>query len=1691
MDKKKLIATIAAISLSVGAVGVATACDNGKEPPHEHTFDTTQWVTDGGDTHWHPSTCGHDDVKDGEEKHVDEDGNKFCDKCEKDMRQTVAVTIAPTTGGTVTLDKTAPKEGETVTVTVKANTGYTLSSVKLGTEEKTLDADGKFTFTANAAVTITATFEAKTITLDASALNEDHGSVAFKFIDGKTEYKYGENVILHVTENGYYKLQSLYVNGDDKVNYADTMNDDGDILITQCKNESLTITGTFVIGYKDIEVTLGGKRMGNNVVLDSDSGVTIGGYDSVTVGADGKVSLVKAEIGKTYIVGANGFNNGSFTVGDAAAYDVTLQWRAKDCFTSNDGNRDLTHLNDGYITSTTASSDIFLYTEKFIGDDAIFTVTFKTANFATNASSRRSYVGFMFGDKQTGGDHTWFDEQITTLLVDETGNRRVEWQGGDHFGAEPLHADWAVKDSDDDNSEFYNHLPQSVLDKWDGDGVDLTIVRKDGRHIYAFVDGLYIGKCDLGEEYVGQLAAPLICAPATANGQVIPFTLTEGATAVDDYLTASGAVSADSVLGGITVASNKTGECAFMDEIELTVTVPADKKITSIEVDGLNALNDLVFKETGADNAEVYTYSFIKRKGGGKGIAVHVVTEDVVFVNLDVTVKGKKLGVTTNLPENTVVKFKGSRYTFEVDANGKISQTNIAAGTYTVQVDGYFEQTVTVGADTADEIVLDYDTFKALLPWGPFDFSEQNADTSVIGAGNDGAVFMTKDAYDGDVLASLYLNGTNVAENSNMGVVFRFVSDGMNDYVYLNMQGTKKVHFAESTFWSEHTDATKGIKKADGAGWSNLLYFVDCYDDNADRTADANAETYLEDYAAGNLKLSALRKGNVIYAYLGDRCIGKQVLNSKYATAKCEAGYILAGGNSGTMKKWKVDITENIPSVKATNKTTDTNGTITIANAQNIKLGDVVTVDYTPATGYILDGITVVGGIDVKRSATDKNVITFIATEKTVDITATFKEGVEFTAAVAKAVGLNNTQIDLNGKTLLFKPATGTAIPFVVANDKVECVLAMGTYTVSVDETAAPFDNKPIALYYDIEVEVDGDGFVGLPNGLEFTRKILTYNLINEGNVNEGSAPSGVDNSLLATTGVITAKKDCKMYEWTVDKYTDAAISITVKSGNGNHSLIAMFEDTGKMAVRARIEGNHVQWNSGWEANGNPWTWSYGTQAPFINVWNFGSGEDYASDMSQELLTKYNNGQLKLTLLRKGGFFYVLIDGKVYSAQNISEWANKKVNFAILVEDAKADYSIPVEIVTKTADLDNILANAADVNGVLSVLGKFSTTAATDNAPATLAVSGNGFAEFAPTEINTNESLAITLKSENSSAGKHAQGILYRFTNGKWFAIRIESTDNESYIQYADDSIVPKHGAPLKGWEKIANHNFTADELAKFKCEEKDGVKLDGIELKLVRVGKNFYVFLDNMFLDRVELGDEYATMDGVMATTIESGTGKAFAYEYKSGDDVTVEGHNVNLNVVGNSGYDINVDKKYVENNGTVVLTIKTSDAWWNAWSLFPTSVMVNGEEKFVATEMVSNGANRLTYTLTIENVTADTDIEVTIAKGTLIENGVVVTTAGGSEDCTAVSDSGANGYYWNDGCDLFINVADGYEIASISYKRHASEDPATAVETGWTAHTPGQNEPAHTHKYTLPVSITEPTDVVVTFRAVTPTTD
>ena len=73
--KKVFALLLCLITLTV----LLAACDSGKEPPHEHSFDST-WIYDDAQ-HWHAAACEHTELESDRGDHVDADGNDICDVC--------------------------------------------------------------------------------------------------------------------------------------------------------------------------------------------------------------------------------------------------------------------------------------------------------------------------------------------------------------------------------------------------------------------------------------------------------------------------------------------------------------------------------------------------------------------------------------------------------------------------------------------------------------------------------------------------------------------------------------------------------------------------------------------------------------------------------------------------------------------------------------------------------------------------------------------------------------------------------------------------------------------------------------------------------------------------------------------------------------------------------------------------------------------------------------------------------------------------------------------------------------------------------------------------------------------------------------------------------------------------------------------------------------------------------------------------------------------------------------------------------------------------------------------------------------------------------------------------------------------------------------------------------------------------
>lgn len=945
------------------------------------------------------------------------------------------------------------------------------------------------------------------------------------------------------------------------------------------------------------------------------------------------------------------------------------------------------------------------------------------------------------------------------------------------------------------------------------EGLNLKVVVSDGV-LYTFFDGKWVATYELPEGYADKKVQVGYFAYNAVGNSVFSYEITETIPALASNLNIE-VTKPEGVDCTVTVNPDKD-TYEFGETVELSFTAPLGYKLDSLTVAGKERYNEV-------ENGKITLTADV----ANIDVNAKFVQEQPIALNL--AVKGKKLGSTSSLPAGAEVSFSGIADKFVVDGSGRISAGSVAKGRYTVSVNGYFAKEI-VFDETLEEIIFEYDAFRSAMSWAPFDNSKQN-DNEILGFTNDCGIILTNERYN-DVATSIYLKPSG---DGQLAALFRFVDDsGMSDGIGVRMTGTQYVEFYGDQFWAGDSH----INDPYNGSWDKFYTFT-------------TGDQYLEDYNAGTLKMTVYRSGATIYVFLNDTYVGKKTIDGKYADLKCEAGFLVGSHTKGQELSWRFEISDTkLPDLSVTvndGTETDANGAISISN--NVKFGDTVTIEVTPAQGYILDTITVTGAT---LTAAGDNVYTFVAAQKEHTVTATFKDmPANPASADITGIGLNNSSVDMEGKTVVFTPDGGAERSLVVENGKIEGVLAAGEYTVS------------CAGFYDLTATVGDDGNFAESTSLAFVKKVFSFNFRHDNGTYEPEANLGDktnvgDSTKVAKDGVIKATGDGKIYEWTDDLYDgDYAITATLKSGNGNQGLIVAFGDT-QSVVRLRFEGEKAQWIGG--------GWWWGTN--HINDrWDFGSGEDYANPMNEALLAKYNGEGLTLTLARKGGMVYAIIDGKIYAAQSVSNFATSQIRFGVFAEDAKNGY----EILIKLEETDAVLAKAGVAVG--TDLIAYGGTWTEDSAAKTLKVSGRGYAEFKAEANTVKESVTIKIKGDVGGD----QGIMYRFADGKYIAVRYQENGGSYKVQYTMDTLLFNDGS-LKNWTDFMMTD-----------EEKTEFDASGLDLTFIRDGATFYTYLGDRLLDTAQLEDKYAKMSGAMGIMIWEGNDVAFAYEYKSGENVTV----------------------------------------------------------------------------------------------------------------------------------------------------------------------------------------------------------
>ena len=473
-------------------------------------------------------------------------------------------------------------------------------------------------------------------------------------------------------------------------------------------------------------------------------------------------------------------------------------------------------------------------------------------------------------------------------------------------------------------------------------GVDLTLVRKGGV-LYTFFNETFVAKYELPEGYADKNLQVGYFVFDTVNDGKLYYDVSESLPDVGASVTDETAKDAHGKIDGI-----PSDPAALGETVTITVTADERYKISRLEVNGIDVTANIV-------NGK-YTFMLT----GHMSVKAEFV-EIQPIESLTISVTGKKFGVSGNAAEGLTATLSDGQFTYMGKiTGGKLNLKNVAVGNnYTLSIDGFSSKTaISVGEDGIVEgVTLEYDSFIPRKNWGSFDYKYANDKPAKIIANNGCEMIMTKDVY-GDVMFSMYLGGEN-RQGGNQAIYFQFGTE----IVSVRMEGTSKIQFAQDTEWVVNAFTDETLTIASGSVWKDLIFFTG-------DSADENASQYLEEYAAGTLKLSVLRRANTFYVFLDGKYIGEHTFDAKYATQQASVGICWNDLQDGQNKEWGIELTTDLPKVTVTDQTAkDAHGKIE-GIPSDPAFGDTVELTVTADEGYLLSKLEV-NGVDVTTKIVD------------------------------------------------------------------------------------------------------------------------------------------------------------------------------------------------------------------------------------------------------------------------------------------------------------------------------------------------------------------------------------------------------------------------------------------------------------------------------------------------------------------------------------------------------------------------------------------------------------------------------------------------------------------------------------------------------------------------------------------------
>ena len=500
------------------------------------------------------------------------------------------------------------------------------------------------------------------------------------------------------------------------------------------------------------------------------------------------------------------------------------------------------------------------------------------------------------------------------------------------------------------------------------------------------------------------------------------------------------------------------------------------------------------------------------------------------------------------------------------------------------------------------------------------------------------------------------------------------------------------------------------------------------------------------------------------------------------------------------------------------------------------------------------------------------------------------------------------------------------------------------------------------------------------------------------------------------------------------------SVSVDATEGKyyqGTQCTVTVTAEAGYKLTSLKIGENTIE--QGWTQDGLTYTYTFNVTAntdvvatleksATVNVTFKFEGANIPADGTVIELTSQKDGSVKTHAV---GNTAIGLEAEVqyelsiygYAVVIITVPANNG-EISVTLEKAAAIADKVVDHVTITADTITLTNSSGN--------GAFDGWQTTDNPAAKLILSD---------EQMSAEKLVLQFTLKGKNAQKSHNGVFGIGMTG-YKGVRLMFCTADNAMEDGKLTLADLNSLQLSQ-DGVSGHNYEAT----YGFIETLAASENGVVIRALRDGTNLRFYAQNsdgqwiLFHSTtcaadaeneicfVGNGATY-TVSNLSVTVLDNDAARDdfFVHVSFTGIPDNVNGYKAKLNnyIVGKEG-------------GLVTLVIETGTSKEDidfAWGWFPNAIKINGEAiDFTKVNRESLGANRcrFTYTITLTNITKDTEVVVTVAAGTKVEYDVTANiAAAGSITCDMGDDKE---YYWNDECTLTITPKTGYRFEKLVF--------------------------------------------------------